>query len=192
MEIILTATHAALEAAWREHCGDLPGVRVHGGSILDVDADAWVSPANSRGVLGGGVDLAYARHFGPGLERRLRAEIERGHGGELAVGAAVIVPTALPAGTGRPPWLIAAPTMRRPMRIVGTDHAYRAAAAVLGLIGRSRLPDAPWAAEIGARPVADVVRRVAFPGLGTGTGGLPAGECAAQVRRAILAWGPLP
>ena len=64
MRITLTATDDALASAWEQHCGDLESVRVHRGSILDVDCDAVVSPANSFGFMDGGIDMAYSQHFG--------------------------------------------------------------------------------------------------------------------------------
>ena len=88
MEIVLVGREPELTAAWRQVCGDLPGVTVTDGDILSLDCDAVVSPANSFGFLGGGVDLAYARHFGPHLEPRVRAAIAGRWGGELPVGCA--------------------------------------------------------------------------------------------------------
>ena len=47
MKIVLAALeHDPLGDAWQRHCGDLPDVTVHRGSILDLDVDAVVSPAN--------------------------------------------------------------------------------------------------------------------------------------------------
>ena len=49
MKLILTAVEQQLADAWRKFCGDLDFVAVHHGSILDVECDAVVSPANSFG-----------------------------------------------------------------------------------------------------------------------------------------------
>jgi protein-tyrosine phosphatase len=46
-------------------CGDIFGAPVHG-------VTAIVSPANSFGFMDGGIDLAYSRHFGWGLQTRLQ------------------------------------------------------------------------------------------------------------------------
>ena len=56
MKIFLAALDDALADAWERHCGDLPGVTVHRGSILDLDVDAVVSPANSFGFMDGGIE----------------------------------------------------------------------------------------------------------------------------------------
>ena len=57
MNIVLAAVESELADAWERFCGDLDGVRVHRGSILDVNCDAVVSPANSFGFMDGGIDL---------------------------------------------------------------------------------------------------------------------------------------
>lgn len=58
----------------------------------------------------GGVDGVYTRVFGEGVESRLQAIIRTLPAEELPVGEALIVPT----GHSGIPWLISAPTMRRP------------------------------------------------------------------------------
>ncbi|MEZ4336572.1 MAG: macro domain-containing protein [Sandaracinaceae bacterium] len=172
MQIVLTALDAPLADAWQAACGDLDFVEVHRGSIFDVRADTLVSPANSFGFMDGGIDMLYSRRFGWGLQERLQAAIKDRHHGELLVGQAEIVPTE-----GDPAWLIAAPTMRVPM-ILGRETVapYLAARAVLLLVKHGERDGAP----VGSR-----VRRVAFPGLGTGIGRVPPEVCARQVRAAI-------
>src|SRR4051812_43983254 len=56
LKIILAAVEHDLADAWERHCGELPDVAVHRGSILDLQADAVVSPANSFGFMDGGID----------------------------------------------------------------------------------------------------------------------------------------
>jgi len=53
MKIVLAARDQLLAAAWSASCGDLDGVTVHHGSILDVTCDALISPANSYGFMDG-------------------------------------------------------------------------------------------------------------------------------------------
>jgi O-acetyl-ADP-ribose deacetylase (regulator of RNase III) len=174
LTLVLVAVDEPMTRAWRELTAARPGLEVHPGSITDVDADAVVSPANSLGIMVGGIDGVYARWF-PGISDRVRAASGADRGGELEVGSAVIVPT----GITRPAWLISAPTMRRPgERLPADGAAARAAAtAVLRLWRDGSLPDG------GA--VRDVVRRIALPGLGTGVGGLSPVVCADQVGAAL-------
>ena len=103
------AVDEELALAWEHHCGDLPGVRVHRGSILDLECDAVVSPANSFGFMDGNLDLSYSRTFGWHVQERLQALIRADHGRELLVGQAEIVETDHP----RIPYVISAPTMQR-------------------------------------------------------------------------------
>jgi O-acetyl-ADP-ribose deacetylase (regulator of RNase III) len=154
--------------------GGRPDVEVHRGSVLEVGAQAVVSPANSFGWMRGGIDAVYASTF-PTIEQHVRSAVLAYHGGELPVGQALIVPTDVPS----PAWLISAPTMREPGELLPPDtvHPYLAARAVFHLWRDGRLED--------DRPVRKVVRTIALPGLGTGVGGVPPENCARQV---MAAW----
>lgn len=178
MNIVLTAVDAGLSGAWTRFCGEVAGVRVHHGSILDVECDAVVSPANSFGFMDGGVDLLYLERFGPQIQDRVRKAIWEHHGGELVVGNAVVVET----GDAKIPFLIAAPTMRVPMILPQeSTAAYLAARAVFLLLKRGKFLDGSRAGQdIGAH-----VKTVAFPGLGTGVGRMGPATCAHQVRAAL-------
>lgn len=177
MKIVLAALDDPLADAWEQHCGDLPGVVVHRGSILDLDVDAVVSPANSFGFMDGGIDHLYSDRFGWHVQDRLQGLIRTRHGGELLVGTAEIVET----GRARPLFVIAAPTMRVPMVLRETVNPYLAARAVFRLIRHGVVP----AGSLAGEPVASVVTSVAFPGLGTGVGRVGPNTCARQVRAAI-------
>ncbi|MBZ0266942.1 macro domain-containing protein [bacterium] len=179
MNIVLTAMDRELAAEWTAHCGRLEGVRVHSGSILDVECDAVVSPANSFGFMDRGIDRLYTEHFGPGVQERLRAVIREHHHGELLVGTAEVVET----GHAGIPYLIAAPTMRVPMILRESVHPYLAARAAILLVARGTF-------RTGARagvPIREHIRTIAFPGLGTGVGRVPASVCARQMGGAIRA-----
>src|SRR5262245_26450501 len=107
LKVVLAAQDPLLADAWRRAFADTPQIEVFAGSILDVDCDAMVSPANSFGFMDGGIDALYSQHFGWDLQLRLRRKILDLHHGELLVGAAEIVET----GSGAHPFMIAAPTM---------------------------------------------------------------------------------
>jgi len=174
LTLVLVALDAPMAEAWHALAATRPGLVVHEGSITDVDADAVVSPANSFGFMGGGIDAVYARWF-PGISGQVRAASGADRGHELPVGEAVIVPTGVP----RPAWLVSAPTMRQPGERLPADGAAAraAAAAVLRLWRDGALPD--------GRRVHDAVRTIALPGLGTGVGGLAPTVCAQQVGAAL-------
>lgn len=177
LKIILAAIEHDLADAWEQHCGDLPGVSIHRGSILDLAVDAVVSPANSFGFMDGGINLRYSERFGWELQQRLQELIRMRHHGELLVGAAEIVETK----SNHIPYVIAAPTMRVPMILTETVNPYLAARAVLLLIRHGIVPTGILAGE----PVASAVQTVAFPGLGTGIGRVDPNTCARQMRAAI-------
>ncbi len=178
MKLILTAMDARLATAWSAACGDIDGVSIHKGSIFEVDCDVVVSPANSYGFMDGGIDALYYERFGKLVQDRLRRAILTRHHGELLVGAAEIVET----GDEQTPYLIAAPTMRVPMALdAATINPYLATRAVLLLAQHGVFPDGPFAGE----RIAAHVRRIAFPGMGTGVGRVHPDIAARQVRAAI-------
>jgi O-acetyl-ADP-ribose deacetylase (regulator of RNase III) len=142
-----------------------------------VDCDVVVSPANSFGFMDGGIDMLYSQHFGWKVQERLQSQIRDKHHGELLVGLAEIVET----DNLRIPFLIAAPTMRVPMKLQDTVNPYLAARAVLLLVQHGSFDQGTFAGE----RIADAVKSIAFPGLATGIGGIGPQTCAHQVRVAI-------
>lgn len=172
MRVILATPDPSIAAAWSEAFA-ASEVEIHHGSILDVECDALVSPANSFGFMDGGLDLAYSQRFGWDLQDRLRRVILERHHGELLVGAAEIIET----GTALPGWLIAAPTMRVPMRLPKHSvNPYLSTRAALLAARRGRLPD--------GTPASSRVKVLAIPAMGTGVGGISPKLCAGQMRAA--------
>jgi O-acetyl-ADP-ribose deacetylase (regulator of RNase III) len=178
VKIVLAAIEDELADAWERHCGDLPNVSVHRGSIVELKVDAVVSPANSFGFMDGGIDHLYSDRFGWHVQRDLQELIRSRHQGELLVGTAEIVET----GYAYIPFLIAAPTMRVPMILTDSVNPYLAARAVLRLIKHGVVSSGALAGE----QVSAVISTVAFPGLGTGVGRVGPNTCARQVRSAIV------
>lgn len=118
---------------------------------------AVVSPGNGFGIMDGGFDGALRALCGDLLEARIKRQIVERYGPELPVGAAVA------ARSEHGQLVIYAPTMQIPMRIVGTDNAYRAARA---------------AANKAVYISVDVLY---MPLLGTGTGGMALEDAAVQI-----------
>ncbi|HVV13560.1 macro domain-containing protein [Amycolatopsis sp.] len=172
--LVLCAIDEPLAKAWQAVVDSVDGAaRVHHGSVLDVAADAIVSPANSFGWMRGGIDAVYARAF-PGVEQNVRSAVLALHGGELPIGETVVVPTGEPV----PAWLISAPTMREPGERLPVDtvHPYLAARAVFLRWRDGKLDDGV--------EIRRVVDTIAMPGLGTGIGGVSPQTCARQVAAA--------
>ncbi len=168
--IHLIAHTPELPRAWRECFDHVAGVEVHDGDFFSVAADAMVSPANSFGIMDGGLDAAIRDVLGFGVQNAVQRVIVERHHGELPVGLAEIVATE----HERWPWLVAAPTMRVPENVARTTNAYLAFRATLLAVMRHNAS--------GAQPI----RSLVCPGLGTGVGQMDPRRCAAQMRIALL------
>ena len=67
------------------------------------------------------------------------------------------------------------------MALGNTVNPYLAARAVLLLVKYGKFESGP----LGGQPIADTIHTVAFPGLGTGVGGVGPNMCAHQMRLAL-------
>lgn len=177
LKIILAGVEPAIADAYERFCGDLDFVTIHRDNILRVSCDAVVSPANSFGFMDGGIDMIYSQFFGWIVQQRLQKLIQTKHNGELLVGNAEIVET----DKEHIPFVIAAPTMRVPMSLKNSVNPYLAARAVFLLIKTGKMYEGIFKGE----PISNIVKSVAFPGLGTGVGGIGPNTCAKQMRSAI-------
>ncbi len=163
MKITLVARDPALARAWRATFDEVADVQVVEGDYFDHPADAMVSPANSFGIMDGGLDLAIRDQLGLGVQTTLQRAIVERHHGELPIGCAEIVET------GDPRWryLVAAPTMRIPESVAQSLNAYLAFRAVLLACAK--------------HPITSLV----CCGLATGIGRMEPTRCAAQMRIAL-------
>jgi O-acetyl-ADP-ribose deacetylase (regulator of RNase III) len=166
--IYLRDRHASLVDAWTEAFRAFDGVKPQLGDFFDQPADAMVSPANSFGIMDGGLDLAIRDTIGRGIQQKVQQVVLDRHHGEMHVGSAEVVETDHPQW----PYLIVAPTMRIPEGVAYTTHSYLAFRATLLAISR-------FNSEKG-----QPIRSVLVPGLGTGVGGMAPRRCAAQMRMA--------
>jgi O-acetyl-ADP-ribose deacetylase (regulator of RNase III) len=173
VNITLIDLNIRIVEAWRNICGDLENVNIQYGSIFDLACDAIVSPANSFGFMDGGLDHRISKFLGWGVQERLQQMIRTKHYGELLVGTAEIVETYHP----NIPYVISAPTMRMPMILHETVNPYLATRAVLLLAKHGVFEN--------GQAIKDVVRTIAFPGMGTGVGCVTPEVCAKQMRAAI-------
>jgi len=165
--IFLVDRGAELVARWSQEFAPFPEVVARRGDFFARPADALVSPANSFGVMDGGLDLALRDRLGLAVEQAVQARLRERWHGELPVGAAEIVVT----GHATWPWLVCAPTMRVPENVSRTLNAYLAFRAALLAVRRhnERSP--------GAR-----IDSLVCSGLATGVGRLEPGRCAVQMR----------
>lgn len=154
--------------SWLDAFGDADAVEILVGSVVELDADAILSPANSFGDMGGGVDKVIDDHYRGAAQAAAQEAIRERFLGELPVGMATLAP--LPPGRFR--YLLVAPTMRVPGSVRGTVNAYLAFRGALVTIERHNASGA------------DPIRSLAVPGLCTGVGGMDSGIAAEQMRAA--------
>jgi O-acetyl-ADP-ribose deacetylase (regulator of RNase III) len=168
--IVLTDHWEPLVRAWAEAFAPFEHIEVRQGDFFAEDADALVSPANSFGIMDGGLDAAIRAQLGGLVEAAVQRRIIEEHHGELPVGAAEVLPT----GHSRWPFLVVAPTMRVPESVAQTLNPYLSFRAALLAITRHNRASAERR-----------IRSVVVPGLGTGIGAMDARRCAAQMRIAF-------
>jgi O-acetyl-ADP-ribose deacetylase (regulator of RNase III) len=118
--------------------------------ITEMAVDAVVNPANSLGIMGGGVAAALSRKGGPTIQREAMSLAT------IAIGAAVVTN----AGQLWAKQVIHAPTMEEPGEKVGIENVRRATRAALIA-----------AAHHG-------IETIAMPGMGTGLGGVDPADAA--------------
>ncbi len=163
MKLILVAPNPSLCAAFQEHFNYLPNVEIVNNYFEWLpEFDCMVSPANSFGMMDGGIDAAIVRFFGQSLMERVQQRILEEYLGEQPVGTSLIVET----GHFKHPFLAHTPTMRVPMSIAGTDIPYVAMWAMLLAVRRHN------------QHTQQNINIIACPGLGTGIGRVPYPEAA--------------
>lgn len=166
MKLILVDINPALCRAWENAFKDLPDVQIHQGYFEGIpEFDCMVSPANSFGLMDGGIDAAITRFFGVELMVAVQKRIIEDYLGEQPVGTSMIVRTP----SDKHPFLAHTPTMRVPLTITRSDHVYVAMAAMLREVHHHNLREERK------------INIVACPGLGTGVGRVPFKEAARQM-----------
>jgi len=128
-------------------------VRVVTGDITKLEAQAIVNPANSQLIMGGGAAGAILRAGGDQIQKEALRKAP------ISIGEAV----ATTAGRLKAKHVIHAPTMTRPAMATNRENAKLATRAAL-----------QCATRIG-------IETIAFPGLGTGVGGLDPEDSAAAM-----------
>jgi len=168
MHITLGDLDAHVAERLCQHFHDVTEVEVIHGNLLDASAGAVVSPANSFGDMGGGIDKAIDEAHRGEAQRSVMAAIAERFLGELPVGAALVVEMT----SRRLLFVVAAPTMRVPGNVRGSINAYLSVRAAFVAVTRRN-------AE-GNRPI----RSLAVLGLGTGVVGVDPDAGAEQMRAA--------
>ena len=122
-QLILTAPNPSLFEAFQKYFSQFPSVAITQEPFEWIPSfDCLVSPANSFGMMDGGMDAAITKFFGVSLERKVQDSIINDYLGEQPVGTSLIVETE----HCKHPFLAHTPTMRVPMIIKDTDIPYMA------------------------------------------------------------------
>ena len=119
-------------------------ITIVAGDITKFEADALVNPANSQLVMGGGVAGALLRAGGNRIQEEALKKAP------VQIGRAV----ATTAGRLKAKYIVHAPTMTRPAMATSLENVRAATRGALECAQQMR------------------IQSIAFPGLGTGVGGL--------------------
>lgn len=163
-KLILVDTNADVVDAFKENFKHFENVEFFHGKFEDVEEyDCMVSPANSFGIMDGGIDEAIIKYFGEDLQRNVLENILTFYSGMQPVGTSMLVKT----GNEKHPYLAHTPTMQVPLSIINTDNVYYAMSAMLNCIKTHNniLDNNP---EIVLRFCR--INKVLVPGFGTLTG----------------------
>lgn len=170
LKLILVSPDIEVFNAWNHYFTDLENVEIVFGVFEDIkNFDCIVSPANSFGLMDGGIDAAITNFFGAQLMYNVQKRILEEFCGEQPVGTSIIVETKHPEF----PYLAHTPTMRAPMDIKHTDNVYLAMWAMLLSVYRFNSQT-------------QHIKTIVCPGLGTGTGHVHPMEAARQMALAYL------
>lgn len=168
--IFLCDTNQDIVGAWQYAIIFYPRlkelVRIGSCDITELKADAVVAPGNSFGFMTGGIDLVYKKFFGNEVQKQIQSELQQFELhplGELLVGEALLIFTNHP----NIKQLIYAPTMRTPRHISYLSDVYLSTKAAYLM-----------AKKYG-------IQSIAFPGMGTGTGGVSPSAAARLMIQAI-------
>ncbi|MFH7882684.1 MAG: macro domain-containing protein, partial [Candidatus Aenigmatarchaeota archaeon] len=99
------------------------------GDITEEECDAIVNPANSLGIMGGGVALAIKKKGGEEIEREARAKAP------IKVGEAI----ATKSGKLKCKYIIHSPTMEKPAQKITLENVKLATRAALELARKMNL-----------------------------------------------------
>jgi len=180
-KLILVDTNKKLVQAWKKSFQEYkssPGIDIFHSKFEDVDSNDYeclVSPANSFGIMDGGIDKAIIDYFGQQLMDRIQQGIINAYGGEQPVGTSILISLSEGGFLSGIPFLAHTPTMRTPKSIIDTSNVYYAMKAVLEVVNNfNKVFDKPEDANFN-------IKTVLCPGLGTLSGRVPVDIAAEQM-----------
>lgn len=174
-KLILCDFSEELCIEWRKAFTEFPEVEIKFGRFEDIDFDCINSPANSFGLMDGGIDEAITMLFGQQMMDRVQIMIIEKYGGEQPVGTSEIV-RGTADGIDRVRYVAHTPTMIIPSLISNTDNVYMAMRAMLMAVeNHNKAAD-----TFGVQRINTLV----CSGLGTGAGRVPFAKAARDMAKA--------
>jgi len=132
-------------------------IQLKKGDITNIKVDAIVNPANSHGLMGGGAALSIKNKGGSEIEKEAISKAP------IPVGEAI----ATTAGKLKAKYVIHAPTMEEPAQPSNIISVKKATIAALKKASELKISS------------------IAFPGMGTGVGGVPKTKAAQAMIKTI-------
>jgi len=176
ISLLLFDSNKEIANAFTTHFADLPNVSIRHCLLEELNPDSYdclVSPANSFGLMDGGIDRAITELFGNQLMKRVQKYIIRNYAGEQPVGTSFLIPIEDHQDDRICHYLSHTPTMRIPMDISDTDNVYVAMKTLLVQV-----------IDFNMSCVFRKIRTIACSGLGTKTGRVSPDSAARQMRLA--------
>jgi O-acetyl-ADP-ribose deacetylase (regulator of RNase III) len=159
---------------WRVAFSNFPEVQIIHGNFERIDFDCINSPANSFGLMDGGIDEAITMYFGQQMMDRVQAMIIDKYAGEQPVGTSEIV-RGTADGVERIRYVAHTPTMIIPELIENTNNVYMAMKAMLLAVETHNKKHESEELKI---------RTLVCSGLGTGAGRVPFKKAATDMAKA--------
>lgn len=175
-KLILVDTNKKLVQAWKKSFQEYkssPGIDIFHSKFQDVDSNDYeclVSPANSFGIMDGGLDKAIIDYFGQQLMDRIQKGIINAYSGEQPVGTSLLISLSEGGFISGGPFLAHTPTMRTPKSIIDTSNVYYAMKAMLEVVN-----------NYNTMFNEHHIKTVLCPGLGTLSGRVPVDIAAEQM-----------
>jgi len=171
-DLVFADPNQSLIKALKQEFEPYSRVGTHIGRFEDVPFDCVVSPANSFGLMDGGVDEAITMYFGQQMMDRVQEKVIEHFAGEQPVGTSMIV-RGTEIDDPNVKFVAHTPTMMIPMNIGHTTNVYMAFKSMLLAVEAHNKNHSEYPINI-----------VVCPGMGTGAGRVPYLRAASAMREA--------
>lgn len=166
LQLSLCDLNSEICQALKSQFQKFPEVKIYHDDLLKLKSDAIVSPANSFGDMGGGIDKAIDAFYKGKAQPTVQQAIADHFYGEMPVGTALV----LDMQQKKNRFLVIAPTMRIPGILHQESiNPYLAMRAILVAVSQFN------------QKHGNMIQKLAIPALGTGVGGMRYEDAAEQM-----------